>query len=753
MDEDSGAVRVVFRFRPLNRREIELNSPLCISVPDPPAPDKKSKKTPVPEFAVIEPGTPDRVFQYDHVFDINAVQPAVYDAAAKPIVDCVLKGFNGTVMAYGQTGSGKTYSMQGSVDFERDAGEDEGVLTDGMGVIPRMIHTVFNHIASADEAIEFQLKLSIFEIYMEAIKDLLDQTHTRTNLKVREDKVRGVFVDDLTEWSVASVEEVFQCMRIGQSNRSVAATKMNATSSRSHLVFQLTIIQRNAFDLSQKVGKMYMVDLAGSEKLSKTGAEGMTLEEGKLINKSLSCLGNVINALTNPKGRGHVPYRDSKLTRVLQDSLGGNSQTCLICTASPALDNEAETLSTMRFGQRAKAVQNKPVINEERSVEELERLLGIANATIDEYEIWIDTLEEYIKGKGLELPKREKKKKAKPVDDKAKAAEGEEEEVDDDDKDLEEIVQDQRTKLKTQSEHVSALGRELQTSVERITTLERENRRLQDVASDGITTDAIQDQKDDQAVEIAKLKIELAQAIEETKLYKQKYEDLKAKGPEASIMDTDAVEREAAKEVDKSFRSELVNIDLKSISDPGLVSKIQVLQDGNSSLAKEVEVEKRKSQKLKEMIKEGEKPLKHKLTQLDKSLEHLTMTYQKLAAQNSELKIELSMTTKKVIRKDAQVAKLEKNLSDSRARYEKLVNQCATLTSAIEQLQQAGGMMAPSALGALARSFGGGSGDPNLLMPMRKPNVSRSLRGGQAFGKALGEEAQKKTVPGPSSGS
>eukprot|EP00923_Selenidium_pygospionis_P020368 GHVN01035228.1.p2 GENE.GHVN01035228.1~~GHVN01035228.1.p2 ORF type:complete len:749 (-),score=119.75 GHVN01035228.1:1109-3355(-) len=743
MDEDSGAVRVVVRFRPLNRREIELNSPLCVNVPPPTAPETKSKnkKPPVPQFAVINPGGPDRTFQYDHVFDINTAQPDVYDAAAKPIVECVLKGFNGTVMAYGQTGSGKTYSMQGTVDFEKEAGEDEGVLTDGMGVIPRMIHTVFGHIACADEHIEFQLKLSIFEIYMEAIKDLLDTSGTRTNLKIREDKVRGVFVEDLTEWSVASVEEVFACMRLGQKQRSTASTKMNPTSSRSHLVFQLTIIQRNAFDLSQKVGKLYLIDLAGSEKLSKTGAEGMTMEEGKLINKSLSCLGNVINALTNPKGRGHIPYRDSKLTRVLQDSLGGNSQTCLICTASPALDNEAETLSTMRFGQRAKAVQNKPVINEERSVEELERLLGIANATIEEHEAWIETLEAFIKDKGLPLPEREKKKKHKAEKHpKVEGAEGEDEY--DEDRDLEDIVQDQKVKLKALSEQITAISAELGESNGRVAELEREKRSLQSKVEDGVLADQQEDKRDEQAVEIAKLQIELAAIQEESKTYKQKYEELRLKGGETGLMDTSAVEEAAATEVDKSFKpTSQLAIDVSKVSDESLANKIKELVCANSQLEKDVEVEKRKSQKLKEMIKEGEKPLKHKLTQLDKSLEHLTMTYQKLASQNSALKVECQMAEKRAQRKETQNTKLEKNLADSRQRYEKLVNQCATLTSAIEQLQQAGGMMAPSLGGMMtSRSFGGG-GDPNMLMPMRaKPNVSRSLRGGQTYGKALNQD-------------
>lgn len=175
--------------------------------------------------------------------------------------------------------------------------------------------------------------------------------------------------------------EVYELMRIGSSNREVGYTNMNAGSSRSHSIFSITIQQNSKLDFSSKTGKLYLVDLAGSEKVGKTGAEGKRLDEAKNINKSLSALGKVIFALTDKKS-SHVPYRDSKLTRVLQDSLGGNAKTSLIITCSPSAFNEAETISTLRFGIRAKAIKNKPKVNKELTVAELKLLVSKAEVEL-----------------------------------------------------------------------------------------------------------------------------------------------------------------------------------------------------------------------------------------------------------------------------------------------------------------------------------------------------------------------------------
>ena len=210
----------------------------------------------------------------------------------------------------------------------------------------------------------------MIEIYMEKIQDLLDRS--KTNLQIGDDTVRGIYIKDVTETYVTCEDEVHNCIRIGNDNRSIAYTNMNAQSSRSHSIFILTIIAENSETKGKKTGKLYLVDLAGSEKISKTGAEGQTLDEAKTINKSLSTLGIVITKLTE-KGTQHVPYRSSKLTRVLQESLGGNSRTALIINCSPARDNIDETISTLDFGKRAKAIKQKAVLNQEKSLEDLKR--------------------------------------------------------------------------------------------------------------------------------------------------------------------------------------------------------------------------------------------------------------------------------------------------------------------------------------------------------------------------------------------
>ncbi|KAJ9085257.1 hypothetical protein DSO57_1015849 [Entomophthora muscae] len=238
---------------------------------------------------------------------------------------------------------------------------------------------------------EYTVNVSYMEIYMERIRDLLNPRND--NLPIHEEKNRGVYVKGLMEIYVSSIEEVYQVMRQGSSSRAVAHTNMNAESSRSHSIFVVTISQKNLLDGgSIKTGKLYLVDLAGSEKVGKTGASGQTLEEAKKINKSLSSLGMVINALTDGKS-SHVPYRDSKLTRILQESLGGNSRTTLIINCSPAAYNVSETLSTLRFGMRAKKIRNRAKINQDLSPAELKALLKKAKAQVLTFSQYIHHLE------------------------------------------------------------------------------------------------------------------------------------------------------------------------------------------------------------------------------------------------------------------------------------------------------------------------------------------------------------------------
>ncbi|KAI6166998.1 P-loop containing nucleoside triphosphate hydrolase protein [Pisolithus thermaeus] len=315
-------------------------------------------------------------FTFDRVFPMGTKQHEVFDYGVKDHLD-VLDGYNGTVFAYGQTGSGKTFTMM----------ENSEELK---GIIPRITEQIFQSIVESDAHLEYMVKVSYMEIYLERIRDLLAPQND--NLQVHEEKSRGVYVKNLSDYYVSSAREVYEIMRQGAAARVVTSTNMNAESSRSHSIFLITIQQRNTETGAQKSGNLYLVDLAGSEKVGKTGASGQTLEEAKKINKSLSALGMVINALTDPKTK-HIPYRDSKLTRILQESLGGNSRTTLIINCSPSLYNEAETLSTLRFGIRAKSIKNTARVNQELSPLELKGLLSKAQLANTRHLAYIQTLE------------------------------------------------------------------------------------------------------------------------------------------------------------------------------------------------------------------------------------------------------------------------------------------------------------------------------------------------------------------------
>ena len=270
------------------------------------------------------------------------------------------------------------------------------------GVIPRMVTTVFDYISDTPDHIEFTVKVSIVEIYMERIRDLLNPK--KVNLKVREDKSKGIYIEDVTESYVSDEKDVYDFLRYGHNNRATTMTNMNESSSRSHSIFMMTIHQNNLLEMTAKTGKLYLVDLAGSEKVAKTGAVGQVLEEAKEINKSLSALGNVINALTDSKGQQHIPYRDSKLTRILQESLGGNSRTSLIINCSPSSFNENETLSALRFGYRAKSIKNTPKINREYTVAQLQVLLEKSEKKMSLKDRRIKQLESILNDHGIGLP-------------------------------------------------------------------------------------------------------------------------------------------------------------------------------------------------------------------------------------------------------------------------------------------------------------------------------------------------------------
>lgn len=336
-------IRVVCRVRPLNDAEERVGSKICVKFPSD------------TEDTLILSG---KVYVFDKVFKPDSNQEKVYTHTAKQIVEDVLSGYNGTIFAYGQTSSGKTHTMEGVLGDEKL-----------QGIIPRIVSDIFNHIYSMDSSLEFQIKVSYFEIYLDKIRDLLDVS--KNNLSVHEDKNRVPYVKGVTERFVTTPDEVFEVIEEGKSNRHIAVTNMNEHSSRSHSVFLINVKQENHETEKKLSGKLYLVDLAGSEKVSKTGAEGSVLEEAKNINKSLSALANVISALAENKP--YIPYRDSKLTRILQESLGGNARTTIIICCSPASFNESETKSTLFFGQNAKTVKNVVVVNEELTAEEWKR--------------------------------------------------------------------------------------------------------------------------------------------------------------------------------------------------------------------------------------------------------------------------------------------------------------------------------------------------------------------------------------------
>ncbi|PAA92062.1 hypothetical protein BOX15_Mlig021005g3 [Macrostomum lignano] len=341
-------IKVVCRIRPLLSNELALQSQFCLSL--------------VNETSISIQG---KNYTFDRVFGPHDSQADVYDFVAKPIVDDVMNGYNGTIFAYGQTSSGKTHSMEGDLDDPVN-----------QGIIPRIIQDIFGYIYGLDSRFEFEIEVSYVELYMEKIQDLLNSSNT--NLPIHETEKRVPYIKGVTEVQVWNPDEIFQTIQKGRQNCHVTATNMNAVSSRSHRVFMIKIKRTNTEDQQTLFGKLHLVDLAGSEKVSKTGAEGVTLDEAKMINKSLSTLGNVINALV--ENNAYVPYRDSKLTRILQESLGGNAKTTMLICCSPASYNAAETKSTLMFGVRAKTIKNSVAQQIQLTAEEWQRRYEIEKA-------------------------------------------------------------------------------------------------------------------------------------------------------------------------------------------------------------------------------------------------------------------------------------------------------------------------------------------------------------------------------------
>nr|XP_019941626.1 PREDICTED: chromosome-associated kinesin KIF4A [Paralichthys olivaceus] len=346
-------VRVALRCRPLVPKEINEGCQCCLSF--------------VPEEPQVIVGT-EKAFTYDYVFDPNTEQEEVFSTAVSPLLCGLFKGYHATVLAYGQTGSGKTFSMGGTYTSAQE--NDPSV-----GVIPRVIQRIFQEKEKQKDC-EFALAVSYLEIYNEDILDLLCSSKDKPAISIREDPKDGIKIVGLIERQVSSAHEMVGCLELGNSARTVGSTAMNAASSRSHAIFTITLEQRRGTDkVDSVVSKLHLVDLAGSERQKKTKAEGDRLKEGISINRGLLSLGNVISALGDEsKKNTFVPYRDSKLTRLLQDSLGGNSHTLMIACISPADSNMEETINTLRYADRARKIKNKPIVNVDPRSAEMSRL-------------------------------------------------------------------------------------------------------------------------------------------------------------------------------------------------------------------------------------------------------------------------------------------------------------------------------------------------------------------------------------------
>ncbi|XP_030747526.1 osmotic avoidance abnormal protein 3 isoform X2 [Sitophilus oryzae] len=366
-------VKVIVRCRPMNKRETETNCKCVVKIQN-------------PVVEIWDPGDGSafpKTFTFDSSYDQSSCTEVIYNDICYPLVESVLEGYNATVFVYGQTGCGKSFTMEGI----------KGPDPSQKGVISRAFEHIFEAI-SVTSGVKYLALVSYLEIYNEQIRDLLvpnDKMASSSTLSLKETANEGLTVPGLTAHPVHNAQECEHLLNIGSKNRMIGATLMNQNSSRSHSIFTINIEQLSKINNNESIrkGKLNLVDLAGSERQTKTGATGDRLKEATKINLSLSALGNVISALVDGKAK-HIPYRDSKLTRLLQDSLGGNTRTLMIACVSPADRDYMETLSTLRYANRAKNISNKPKVNEDpkdalvrQYQEEIERLKSMLTSRPD----------------------------------------------------------------------------------------------------------------------------------------------------------------------------------------------------------------------------------------------------------------------------------------------------------------------------------------------------------------------------------
>lgn len=384
---DESSVRVAVRIRPQLAKEKIEGCHICTSV---------------------TPGEPqvflgkDKAFTFDYVFDIDSQQEQIYTQCIEKLIEGCFEGYNATVFAYGQTGAGKTYTM--------GTGFDVNIMEEEQGIISRAVRHLFKSIDEKKTSAiknglpppEFKVNAQFLELYNEEVLDLFDTTrdidakNKKSNIRIHEDSTGGIYTVGVTTRTVNTEPEMMQCLKLGALSRTTASTQMNVQSSRSHAIFTIHVCQtrvcpqadaENATDnklISESspmnefetlTAKFHFVDLAGSERLKRTGATGERAKEGISINCGLLALGNVISALGDKSKRAtHVPYRDSKLTRLLQDSLGGNSQTIMIACVSPSDRDFMETLNTLKYANRARNIKNKVMVNQDRASQQINAL-------------------------------------------------------------------------------------------------------------------------------------------------------------------------------------------------------------------------------------------------------------------------------------------------------------------------------------------------------------------------------------------
>ncbi|CAJ1056136.1 kinesin-like protein KIF21A isoform X4 [Xyrichtys novacula] len=382
--QDESSVRVALRIRPQLAREKIEGCHIC---------------------TYVMPGEPqvilgkDKSFTYDYMFDMDSQQDSIYTTCTEKLIDGCFEGYNATVFAYGQTGSGKTYTM--------GTGFDVNIMEEELGIIPRAVQHLFKGIEERRQAAqeqgrpvpEFKINAQFLELYNEEVLDLFDSARDmkqKSHIKIHEDATGGIYTVGVTTRTVSSAAEMMQCLKLGALSRTTASTQMNVQSSRSHAIFTIHLCQVRVCASDNQEGetdnrvsngnsemdeyetltaKFHFVDLAGSERLKRTGATGDRAKEGISINCGLLALGNVISALGDRSKRSsHVPYRDSKLTRLLQDSLGGNSQTVMIACISPSDRDFMETLNTLKYANRARNIKNKVMVNQDKASQQISAL-------------------------------------------------------------------------------------------------------------------------------------------------------------------------------------------------------------------------------------------------------------------------------------------------------------------------------------------------------------------------------------------